>query len=151
MDTGLRAVSGSSLEANEPAAGTSDAREITILYIEDNPANLRLMAQILLGFERVRLLTAERPEIGIELALEHRPDLVLLDINLPGMSGYEVNDILKASDALANVPVIAVTANAMPDDIDRGRQAGFSDYITKPLNLKQFNTALHRALRYLDA
>ena len=110
----------------------------TVLYIEDNPANLRLVAQILTLRPHVRLLTAHTPELGIAYAQADRPDLVLLDINMPGMNGFQVLEILKADRSLKFVPVIAVSANAMARDMERGEAAGFSAYVTKPINMDLF-------------
>ena len=112
--------------------------EHTILYIEDNPANLRLVTQILAQRKHIQLLTAHTSEIGIELASTHRPELILLDINMPGMNGYQVLEILKADADLKHIPVIAVTANAMLRDIERGKAAGFVDYVTKPVDVVKF-------------
>jgi CheY-like chemotaxis protein len=88
--------------------------------------------------EHVHLLTAHTPELGIELALAHRPDLILLDINMPGMDGYQVLNVIQASAELRRIPVVAITANAMPRDIERGKAAGFTDYLTKPLDIGHF-------------
>ena len=110
----------------------------TVLYIEDNQANLKLVTQILGLRPHIQLLTADTPELGIEMALTHHPDLILLDINLPGMDGYQVLEVFKADANLKGIPVIAVTANAMPRDIDRGKAAGFSEYLTKPLDMARF-------------
>ena len=116
----------------------------TILYIEDNPSNLKLVAQILGQRKHINLLTAHTPEIGIGVALARRPELILLDINMPGMDGYQILELLKAESSLKDIPVIVVTANAMPREIKRGMKAGFSDYLTKPLDIKKFlNTVDH--------
>lgn len=128
---------------------TSDAARAdmqTILYIEDNPANLKLVAQILGRVPRIHLLTAHTPSLGIELAMARQPDLILLDINLPGMDGYQVMDVLKADARLQQIPVIAVTANAMPRDIARGKAAGFQGYLTKPLKIDSFYAAIEPLL-----
>jgi PAS domain S-box-containing protein len=109
-----------------------------VLCIDDNPANLKLVTQMLGMRQNLRLITAHKPELGIELALAHRPDLILLDINMPGMDGYQVLEIFKADPVLRATPVIAVTANAMPRDIERGLAAGFADYLTKPLEIDHF-------------
>lgn len=109
-----------------------------ILYIEDNPSNLRLVEQLIGIRNDIELFTAHDPRLGIDLAEAHQPDLILLDINMPGMDGYQVLEILQTSDALKNTPVIAVTANAMPRDIEQGKAAGFSDYVTKPLQVNNF-------------
>ncbi|MDG4867841.1 response regulator [Guyparkeria sp. 1SP6A2] len=112
--------------------------EHTVLYIEDNPSNIKLIAQLLGRIPHINLFTAHTPELGIELALARQPDLILLDINMPGMDGYEVLEVLQAETSLKNVPVIAITANAMPRDVQRGQAAGFADYLTKPLDVAKF-------------
>ena len=118
------------------AAADGSARPAqAVLVVEDNPANLKLMSSALGRLPRIELLTAQRPARGLELAREHRPALILMDINMPGMSGYELLEQLQEDPALEAIPVLAVTANAMPQDVERGRQAGFADYITKPINL----------------
>jgi PAS domain S-box-containing protein len=118
----------------------------TVLYVEDNPANLKLVAQILGRRRHLHLLTAHTPGLGIELARARRPDLILLDINLPGMDGYQVLGVLRADAHLRDVPVVAVTANAMPRDIARGRAAGFVEYLTKPLDVAAFEQLMDRLL-----
>jgi CheY-like chemotaxis protein len=117
-----------------------------VLYIEDNPSNLRLMAQILGRRQHIHLLTAHTPELGIELALARRPELILLDINMPGMDGYQVLRVFKADECLKTIPVVAVTANAMPCDIERGMAAGFADYLTKPLDVARFYSIIDKLL-----
>jgi PAS domain S-box-containing protein len=112
--------------------------EATVLYVEDNPVNLRLVSQLFTRRPHVHLLAAHTPSLGLDLAMARRPDLVLLDINLPGMDGYQVLERLRALPGLANVPVVALTANAMPRDIERGIAAGFSEYLTKPLDIPRF-------------
>ncbi|MDP1524375.1 MAG: response regulator [Rhodocyclaceae bacterium] len=119
-------------------ASESPQREAKVLAIDDNPANLKLIAQVMGLREHVHLLTAHTPELGIELALAHRPDLILLDINMPGMDGYQVLKVFQASAELRHIPVVAITANAMPRDIERGKAAGFTDYLTKPLDIGHF-------------
>lgn len=109
-----------------------------VLYVEDNPANLKLVAQVLGQRPHIRLMTAHTPEMGLELAVGHRPNLILLDINMPGMDGYQVLARLKSHEQTRHIPVVAVTANAMPRDIQAGRAAGFSDYLTKPFDIRRF-------------
>ncbi len=116
----------------------SAQREAKVLAIDDNPANLKLIAQVMGMREHVHLISAHTPELGIELALAHRPDLILLDINMPGMDGYQVLKVFQASAELRHIPVVAITANAMPRDIERGKVAGFTDYLTKPLDIGHF-------------
>lgn len=117
-----------------------------VLYIEDNPANLKLVSQILGRRARVQLLTAHTPELGIELAIAHRPDLILLDINMPRMNGYQVMEIFKADAVLKTIPVVAITANAMPREIEAGKAAGFVEYLTKPFDIMRFLEIVDRLL-----
>jgi len=118
----------------------------TILYIEDNPANLKLVTQIISRRKNINLLTAHTPSLGIDLAKSHLPDLILLDINLPGMDGYQVMSIFQMDKKLREIPVVAVTANAMSRDIERGIEAGFVDYLTKPLDIMHFYSVLDKLL-----
>ena len=113
-----------------------------VLYIEDNPANLKLVSQLLGRRRHVHLLTAHTPSLGLELAAAHCPDLILLDINMPGMDGYQLLSVLRADARLKDIPVVAVTANAMPRDLERGRAAGFADYLSKPIDIKHFYAML---------
>lgn len=110
----------------------------TILCIDDNPVNLRLIKQILSRRSDIALITAHTPELGIEFALAHQPSLILVDINMPGMDGYQVLRVFQSNTSLENTPVIAVTANASPRDIEKGKTAGFADYITKPIDISLF-------------
>lgn len=109
----------------------------TVLYVEDNPANLRLVEQVLSSIPQIYMWSAPEPLLGLELACENIPDLILLDINLPGMDGYQVLEKLRNQDSTKDIPVIAISANAMPKDIEKGKKAGFDGYITKPVNVKE--------------
>jgi PAS domain S-box-containing protein len=120
----------------------------TLLYIEDNPANLKLVEQIIARHPDIRLLTAVNGNSGIETARLSKPDVVLMDINLPGINGFEALDFLRADPGTAHIPVIAISANAMPLDIDRGLKAGFFRYIIKPIKVNEFMAALDEALRF---
>ena len=108
-----------------------------VLYIEDNPANLRLVEQVLECIPYIHMWSAPEPLLGLELASENIPDLILLDINLPGMDGYQVLEKLRSQESTKDIPVIAVSANAMPKDIKKSKKAGFDGYITKPVNVKE--------------
>lgn len=118
----------------------------SVLYIEDNPANLRLVEQVLMCLPNLHMWSAPEPLLGLELAMEHLPDLILLDINLPGMDGFEVLKQLQNTEALRETPVIAISANAMPKDIKKGKDAGFNGYITKPVNVKELLTTVEKQL-----
>lgn len=115
-----------------------------ILYIEDNPANIKLISQLIDTLDQVTLKTAHEAELGIMLAEQYRPDLILLDINLPGMNGYQILKCLRDQAVFQNTPVLAVTANAMPGDIEQAMQAGFDECIIKPIDIQVFfNTVGH--------
>lgn len=103
-----------------------------ILYIEDNPQNMRLVRKILVhaGYE---MLEAENGLTGLDVANAEQPDLILLDINLPDIDGFEVAQRLKASEAMALIPVIALTANAMVGDREKSLEAGCDGYLPKPI------------------
>lgn len=116
----------------ETSNGTSQA---TLLYVEDNHANMELMQSIVQQKTDYRLLTATDGLTGIQLAQEAEPDLIMLDINLPDMTGYDIIKRFKEMPALKEKPVIAVTANAMHQDIEQGKKAGFDAYVAKPINI----------------
>ena len=118
----------------------------TVLCVEDNPANLLLIEQIVAGLPHIRLLTAGEGRRAIALARAHRPDVILMDINLPGMSGIEALTFLREDPVTAHIPVIALSANAMPHDVKRGLNLGFFRYLTKPINVAMFAEALDVAL-----
>lgn len=122
------------------------AKPSAVLYIEDNPANLKLMRKIISSHPNLVLLEAADAEAGIELARTVIPRLILLDINLPGMDGFAAIAQLKEWPETAHIPVIAVTANAMNRDVERGKTAGFTDYLTKPLDVPYFLGLLDRLL-----
>ncbi|MDH5749034.1 MAG: ATP-binding protein, partial [Rhodospirillales bacterium] len=106
-----------------------------ILYIEDNPANLMFMEKMIKQLSDMNLISARTAEAGIELAKEREPDLILMDINLPGMSGIEAMKELRRNEKTRDIPVVAVTAAAMTHNVEAGKQAGFKAYLTKPLDL----------------
>jgi PAS domain S-box-containing protein len=134
--------------------GSAGAEPKQVLYIEDNPANLRLMERLILTRAHTQLLAAADPGLGLQLAREHRPDLILLDINLPDMDGYEVLTRLRGDAATQHIPVIAVTANALPRDAIRAAAANFDGYVTKPIDvsefLKLYDAVLARSSRTSD-
>jgi CheY-like chemotaxis protein len=121
-----------------------------MLYVEDNPANMKLVEQIIARHPEMRLLTAVNGKSGIEIAHESRPDVILMDINLPGINGFEAMKILHSDPETAHIPVIAISANAMPRDIERGIEAGFFRYITKPIKVDEFMAALDMAREYAE-
>jgi CheY-like chemotaxis protein len=120
----------------------------TLLYVEDNPANLKLVEQLIARHPDMRLLSAGDGNLGIQLARTHHPDVILMDINLPGISGIEVLRILRDDPATAHIPVVAISANAMPRDIEMGLKAGFLRYLTKPIKISEFMDTLKVALEF---
>ena len=119
-------------------------------YVEDNPANLELVEQLIERRPDLRLLSAADGSLGIEFARAHRPDVILIDIHLPGISGVEAMKVLRADPATAHIPIIALSANAVPRDIAAGLEAGFFCYLTKPIKVSLFMEALDAALKPPD-
>ncbi|MGB8711493.1 MAG: response regulator, partial [Onishia taeanensis] len=117
-----------------------------LLYIEDNPANQRLMEDIIEDLEGFSLQVVPSAEVGLELIRHSPPDLVLMDLHLPGMDGYQALAALRRSPEHADLPVVALSANAMARDQQRGQKAGFDAYLTKPLELGTFSETLARLL-----
>lgn len=125
---------------------TSIPCRMTVLYIEDNPSNVELMQEVIAQDHccACTLLTASNAEEGLELAHTHLPGLVIMDINLPGMNGIEAVARMKADAALRHIPVIALSADVMPDTIRTGMKAGFLRYLRKPLDIGEFRKILHQ-------
>ncbi len=123
----------------------------TLLYVEDNPVNLMLVEDLIAQRTDLRLLTAHSGYQGIEIARASQPDLILMDINLPDISGIEALAILLADPATAHIPVLALSANAMTHDIEKGLQAGFYRYLTKPIKVDEFMNTIEHALAYTKA
>jgi len=120
----------------------------TLLYVEDNPANLELVEQLIARRPDLRLLSAADGQLGIEFARAYQPEVMLMDINLPGISGLEAMKILRADPSTAHIPIIALSANAVPRDIQDSLAAGFFNYLTKPIKVSQFMDALDVALEF---
>lgn len=118
-----------------------------VLYIEDNPANVTLMEELTKRLDGLTLITAHTAEIGLALAATETPDLIVMDINLPGMDGFAALQKLQSEPTTEHIPVIALTANAMPSDIKRGRSAGFHSYLTKPMRIDELTHAMSQALK----
>ncbi len=133
----------------QPAA-PSGPRMRTLLYVEDNPANLKLVERLIARRHDLRLLSAVDGNRGVQLARTYRPDVILMDINLPGISGIEALRILADDQATAHIPVVALSANAIPRDIEKGLEAGFFRYLTKPIKVSDFTDALNVALEFAE-
>jgi CheY-like chemotaxis protein len=120
-----------------------------VLYVEDNPANMRLVEQILGQFPDVELIGVQTAESGLDVAEEQQPELVLMDINLPGMDGFQALAELKQREQTKHIPVVAVSANAMDLDMQRGLDQGFDGYLTKPFNLQEFMSMIRTQLKLI--
>jgi hypothetical protein len=125
---------------------TGTLPEAVMLYVEDNPSNIALMRHVVAALGPIQLHVAETGHEGLALARDLRPDVIVLDINLPGLSGFELKARLDGDPLTRGIPVMALSAGAMPADLRRGREAGFGDYLTKPLDIRAFAKALDRAL-----
>ena len=135
-----------------PAVQTADTQNMlrAVLYVEDNPANLELVAQVIARRADMRLLSAADASLGIEYARVYQPDVVLMDINLPGLNGTDAMRILRSDPSTAHMPIIALSANAVPRDIQKCLDAGFFDYVTKPFKVQQLLAALDAALAHAE-
>ena len=122
---------------------------VTLLYVEDNPANLTLVEEIVRYCPQLQLLTARDGRLGVVMARSHLPQLILMDINLPHINGTDALQLLRADPRTAHIPVIALTANAMPGDVERSMAMGFYRYLTKPINLEEFTEAINSTLAYV--
>jgi len=124
------------------------SRSHLLLYVEDNPANLKLVEQLIARRPDLRLLTAQNGMDGINLASTCMPDVILMDINLPGISGIEAMKILRLDPLTAHIPILALSANVMPRDIEKGLDAGFFRYLTKPIKVDQFMATLDEVIEF---
>ena len=135
-------------KASVQSQNQSSSRVRVVLYVEDNPANLKLVEQLIARRSDLRLLSAMTGNLGIELARANQPEVILMDINLPDISGIEALRILREDPVTAHIPVIAISANAMPHDIKKGLQAGFFKYLTKPIKVNELMDSLNTALEF---
>jgi CheY-like chemotaxis protein/nitrogen-specific signal transduction histidine kinase len=143
-----RAAGAAKHPAVDQAQVQADAQLRTLLYVEDNPANLMLVEDLIARRPDIRLLSARDGNRGIEIARASRPDVILMDINLPGISGIKALRILAEDPSTAHIPIIALSANAIPRDIEKGLAAGFFRYLTKPIKVNEFMDTLDVALKF---
>jgi len=136
------------LEVNGQSLKLINASNKSILYIEDNPANLKLVERLLAKYTNCYFFYAPTASVGLELAKVHQPDLILMDIHLPGISGIQAKALMDDDPELAHIPVIAVSASALAEDIEIAKKASFVDYIVKPF---QFDVFLEKVERYLKS
>jgi PAS domain S-box-containing protein len=138
------------IEVSVPRPLPVGAPQRTVLYVEDNPANMKLVEQLIARSPEIQLLTAVNGILGIEIARAAQPQVILMDINLPGLSGIEALKILRNDPATAHIPIVALSANAMPRDIAMGLELGFFRYLTKPIKVKEFMETLNMALEFAE-
>src|SRR5258705_486929 len=124
--------------ATAPLSVLTGARLRTVLYVEDNPANLTLLEQLLDRYSDIRFIIARNAPLGIQIARASQPDVILMDINLPGLSGLDALKILREDPVTAHIPVVALSANAIPRDIEKGLDAGFFRYLTRRIKVHEF-------------
>lgn len=129
----------------------TDAAQHLLLYVEDNPANLMLVEDLIARRPDIKLITARDGLEGVALARSALPDMILMDINLPGISGITALLILAKDPTTKHIPIVALSANAMPRDIAKGLEAGFFRYLTKPIKVNEFMDTLDLTLKYADA
>lgn len=137
-------------KAPDQSSSQNEERMHVLLYVEDNPANLRMVEQLIARQPELKLLSAMTGKLGIELARTNQPEVILMDINLPDISGFEALRVLRNDPATAHIPVVAISANAMPHDVEKGLEAGFFRYLTKPINVNEFMETLDVALKFAD-
>jgi len=130
-----------------PFAGKRDGEQVKLLYIEDNPANLKLVKELVKLQFGSELLCAPDALTGITIARDELPHIILMDINLPGMDGYEAHRVLQEDALTAHIPVIAVTASAMSEELRNIKGAGFFRCVTKPVDVTEFLEAIESALK----
>ncbi|MBF8299786.1 MAG: sensor hybrid histidine kinase [Acidobacteria bacterium] len=133
-----------------PSQVLAGARLRTVLYVEDNPANMALVEQLIGRSSDMRLMSARNGTLGIQIARTAQPEVILMDINLPGLSGLEALTILRDDPATAHIPIVALSANAMPRDIKKGLDAGFFRYLTKPIKVNELMDTLRVALDFAE-
>ncbi len=135
-------------ESTAPVGSQDRGPLRTVLYVEDNPANLMLVEDLITRQPDIQLLSATDGNRGVEIARTSMPDMILMDINLPGISGIQAMKILREDTLTAHIPVVALSGNAMPRDIQKGLEAGFFRYLTKPINVDEFMSTLDATLEF---
>ena len=149
LSSGRQANKSKLLEPTEAVSASHLAtnQRRSILYIEDNPVNLKLMEDVLSHQAGTTMYAAHTAELGLTLAGQHQPDLIFMDINLPGMNGFEALAALRQDNKTKNIPVFALSADTMPHDIERGLKAGFNGYLTKPIIIGEILGTIDAALK----
>ena len=129
-------------------SGKDSTQEYSLLYVEDNPANMMLVEDLIARRPDIRFLSARDALRGIEIARTSLPDVILMDINLPGISGLDALKILSEDPKTQHIPIVALSANAVPHDIETGLEAGFFRYLTKPIKVNEFMATIDMTLKH---
>lgn len=122
------------------------SQECNVLYIEDDLTNIKLLTKLLEKFDNLNFSSAMEPTVGLFIARTHQPDIILLDINLPRVSGFDLLKILKSDESTKDIPVVALSANAMSFEVEAGLDAGFYDYLTKPINMEKLVAVINSCI-----
>ncbi len=133
-------------QVTDAPGATENLGQNLMLYVEDNPSNLQLMEMIVSRIDGLSLISAHSAELGIELARSRHPDIIILDINLPGMDGFKALEILNSDEETRDIPVLALSAAATRRDIEKGEAAGFARYMTKPMEIQNVIEAINQHL-----
>jgi len=126
--------------------GADPSKKFTMLYIEDSPSHTNLMKRVVADMGNIDIITAHTPKLGLDLASTHKPDIIICDICLPGMDGYEVLNHLKSDERTKSIPVVAISANIMDSEVEKGLRAGFRRYLSKPIDITDFRKTLNDLL-----
>ena len=145
MEGGLARPSPTAAPAADSPLGSATSRR-KVVYVEDNPSNIAFMRGLMEDIPGIELITAPSAEIGLDVIRAHQPAVVIMDINLPGMNGFDAVKVLKSSPETAAIPVIALSAAALPRDTARSRDAGFYRYLTKPIKIDELTAVLEQLL-----
>jgi CheY-like chemotaxis protein len=129
---------------------TTDAPRRTLLYVEDNPANLKLIEDLIALFPEVEMIAAVNGTLGIQIARATQPQVILMHINRPGISGVKTLTILREDPKTAHIPVIALSANVIPREISKSSGTGFFRHLTKPVKINEFIDTLNAALKFAE-
>jgi len=146
MDVASQCDSSTDSSTERTHQASTNGAQHTLLYVEDNPANLMLVEQIINDHPSIRMLSARDAILGIGMARTQLPDVILMDINLPGINGFEALRLLRNDPLTSHIPVVALSANAMMFDVEKGIKAGFFRYLTKPIKINELLSALEEAL-----
>ena len=141
-------VTGKTIQPHRDTASGGEPRNNTLLYIEDDVTNLALVERIIARRCDLKLLSAKDGSLGVQMARQHLPDAILMDIKLPGMSGIDIFEILQNDAATARIPVIGLSSDAFPDDIQKAARAGFFHYLTKPFKIEDLMDTIDASFKY---